>query len=143
MNPFVQFYFLSDQRVRIETNSYEVSGEIRDQMCFYSEEVGTALAYAFLDEIFNACVHGEVRVCVGDVPKAWCEDDMVVVITRSARHRGNTMGLGVFCHDIYGAQQPSFNPIADYSDYFDNSIYLAVLEFWDLARLYGTFIVVK
>lgn len=142
MKPFVQFYFLSNQRVRIETNNYEVSGETRDQRCFYSEEVSTALAYTFLDEVFNACVHGEVRVCVGDVPKAWCEDDMAVVITRFFRHQHIAMGLGVFCHDIYGTQQPSFNPIADYND-FDNSIYLDVLEFWDLARLYGTFMVVQ
>lgn len=142
MKPFVRFHFLSDQSVRIETNNYEVSGETRGQGCFYSEEVSETLAHAFLDEIFDACVHGEVRVCVGDVPKAWCEGDMAVAITSFFRHRNIGMTLGVFCHDVYGTQQPSFTPIADY-DGFYNSIYLAVLEFWDLARLYGTFEVVE
>lgn len=142
MKPFVQFYFLPDKSVRIETNNYEVSGEARDQRCFYSEEVSKTLAHAFLDEIFDACVHGEVRVCVRDVPKAWCEDDIATVITRFFSTRTPWMALGVICHYVYGAQSPAYNSIANYSD-FDNSIFLAVSEFWDLARLYGTFIVVK
>lgn len=140
MKPFVQFYFLSNQRVRIETNNYEVSGETRGQRCFYSEEVSKTLAYAFLVEIFDACVHGEVRVCVGDVPKAWCEDETKSVIFKI--HNVGTMFV-VYSRDTYGLGELSSSLVADYMDIENSIIYLDVLEFWDLARLYGTFEVVK